>query len=339
MSAPTAVYVSNADSREISVLSLDLSTGELEPIETLTVSGSVMPLAVHPDRRTLFAALRSEPFSVACFAIDPASGRLTHLSTVPIAASVPSIATDRSGRFLLCCSFHSSLLAVYPIGPGGFVQAEATQIIPTRPRAHAIRVDSANRFAYVPCRDGDLVHIFRFDAATGLLEPAIPPAVHTRPGAGPRHFFFHPNNLFFYLLNEHDGSLNAYHRDLRTGALTEIQSVSAVPPGFSGKPSAADLHITPDGRFIYGSVRGSSTLACFQIDSASGKLTAAGHFETETEPRGFIIDPRGQFLLAAGQKSHHLTVYRIDGANGALQPLKRYPMGKAPNWIEIVPLP
>jgi 6-phosphogluconolactonase len=231
------------------------------------------------------------------------------------------------------------MIATYPIGPGGFVQAQAVQVIPTRPKAHAIRVDPANRFVYVPCLGGDLVEIFRFDAVTGQLEPAMPPAVHVKPGAGPRHFAFHPNNRFFYLLNELDGSLNAYARDARTGALAEIQSVSAVPSGFTGKPSAADLHITPNGQLIYASVRGPSVLAGFRIDAESGKLTAVGHTETETEPRGFAIDPRGRFLLAAGQKSDHLSLYRIDGESGRLASQQRLKLGKAPNWIEIVPLP
>ncbi len=339
MSAPTAVYVSNADSRDIAILHMDPETGALTPIERVAVSGTVMPLAVSPDRRFLYAALRSEPFSVASFAIDPMSGRLAHLSTVPVAASMPSIATDKTGRFLLSCSYQSSLIAVYPIGPQGFVQAQATQIIPTRPKSHAVMADPSNRFVYVPALGGDIIASFRFDQATGTLTPNQPPAIHVKPGAGPRHFVFHPNSLFLYLLNELDGSLNAYALDNRTGVLAEIQSVSAVPPGYQGKPSAADLHITPDGRFLYGSVRGPSTLAAFRVDGESGKLSPIGSFETETEPRGFAIDPRGRFLLAVGQKSDRMTVYRIDPEEGRLEPLKHYPMGKAPNWVEIVPLP
>ncbi|MBI1777618.1 MAG: lactonase family protein [Proteobacteria bacterium] len=339
ITTPVVVYVSNADSREIHVLHMDLVTGALTPFEQVAVAGTVMPLAVSPDRRFLYAALRSEPFSLASFAIDPASGRLTHLSTVPIVASMPSIATDRTGRFLLSASYQSSLVAVYPIGPGGFVQAQASQIIPTRPKAHQIATDPSNRFVYVPNLGGDIIAIFRFDQATGTLTPNQPPAIHTKPGAGPRHLVFHPNNLFLFLLNELDGSLNAYAFDRATGALAEIQSVSALPPGFAGKPSAADLHITPDGRFLYGSVRGSNTIAAFKVDGDAGRLTLIGSFATETEPRGFAIDPRGRFLLAAGQKSHAMTVYKIDPESGRLEAMKQYPMGKAPNWIEIVSLP
>jgi 6-phosphogluconolactonase len=339
MSATWIVYVSNADSRDISVLRMDPETGALAPLARVPAGGTVMPLAVSPDRRFLYAALRSDPVAVASFAIDPASGQLGHLSTVPIAASMPSISTDRSGRFLLCCSYQSSLIAIYPIGPHGFVQAQATQIVPTPPKAHQIQLDPSNRFVHVPCLGGDAILGFRFDAATGRIEPTQPPAAYTRTGAGPRHFQLHPNNRYLYLLGELDGSLSAFAFDARSGGLAEIQCVSALPAGFTGKPSAADLHITPDGRFLYGSVRGPSTLAGFRVDADSGKLTPIGSTETETEPRGFAIDPRGRFLLAAGQKSHHLSVYRIDAETGGLKPLQRYEMGQAPNWIEIVPLP
>ena len=107
----------------------------------------------------------------------------------------------------------------------------------------------------------------------------------------------------------------------------------------NGGPKAADLHVTPDGRFLYASERTSSTLAAFSVDLTSGHLTPIGSYETEQTPRGFNIDPTGRYLLAVGQDSHHLTTYGIDGASGALSKLGRYEMGKAPNWVEIHRLP
>jgi 6-phosphogluconolactonase len=112
-----------------------------------------------------------------------------------------------------------------------------------------------------------------------------------------------------------------------------------LPPGFQGKPSAADLHITPDGKFLYGSERTSSTLAAFKVDPANGTLSPVGSVPTEQQPRGFNIDASGRYLLALGQLSHGLSSYRIDGESGKLTKLKEYPMGKNPNWVEIVELP
>jgi 6-phosphogluconolactonase len=330
------VYVSNADSREIGILSLDPKSGDVTPIERVTVSGTVMPLALSPDRRFLYAALRSEPFSIASFSVDQHSGRLAHISTVPIPASMPYIATDRAGRFLLSASYQSSLIAVSPIAADGAVEPQPVTEIATQPKAHAIMTDPSNRFVYVSSLGGDIVHCYRFDAATGRLSPNDARAVHVKPGAGPRHFVFHPSGRFLYLLNELDASLIAYAFDARSGALTEIGSVSALPPGFAGTPSAADLHATPDGRFLYASERASSTIAAFRVDAASGMLSAIGNVETETVPRGFNIDAHGRFLLAVGLKSNAMTVYAIDGESGRLDARGRYPMGEGPNWVEIV---
>jgi 6-phosphogluconolactonase len=117
-----------------------------------------------------------------------------------------------------------------------------------------------------------------------------------------------------------------------------LAAASALPPGFAGKPWAADIHVSPDGRFLYASERTSSTLSGFAIDTASGRLTPIGHWPTETQPRGFAIDPGGRYLLSVGQLSNSLTAYAIDAASGALAPLNRYPIGANPNWVEIVEL-
>jgi len=157
--------------------------------------------------------------------------------------------------------------------------------------------------------------------------------------AGPRHFVFHANGKLVYVLGELDASVYVFDYDAATGQLKERQAVSALPPGFQGKPWAADLHITPDGKFLYGSERTSSTLAGFKVDPANGTLSSVGSVPTEKQPRGFSIDPSGRYLLVVGQLSHGMSSYRIDAESGKLTKLKEYPMGKNPNWIEIVDLP
>jgi 6-phosphogluconolactonase len=112
-----------------------------------------------------------------------------------------------------------------------------------------------------------------------------------------------------------------------------------VPPGFAGKPWAADIHLTPDGKFLYASERTSSTLAAFRVDANSGALVPIASYPTETQPRGFAIDPSGRTLLAVGQLSNSLTAHAIDPDSGALRALARYPVGKNPNWIEMARLP
>jgi 6-phosphogluconolactonase len=336
--AATYAYISNADSKDISVLSLDTTSGELSVVQTLPVGGQVMPLAVSPDRKYLYAALRSQPFTAASFRIDAASGKLTPIGTSPLPDSMASIATDRSGRHLFAASYPGHKMSVSPIGTDG-VAKEAAHVLPTGQNAHAVLTDPANRNLLVTTLGSDAVMQWRFDAASGQLTPNTPPTYNGRPKAGPRHLVFHPNGRHVYLLNELDASVDVLGYDSDKGTLTSLQTQSTLPAGFSGKAWAADIHITPDGRFLYTSERTSSTLAAFAIDAASGQLKLLGHVPTEKQPRGFNIDPSGRWLVAAGQLSHALTVYAIDPSSGALKALKSYPVGQNPNWVEIINLP
>ncbi len=333
----TIAYVSNADSREIVVLRL-AEDGTLSEIERVKTSGTVMPLAVSPDRRFLFAALRSEPFGAASYRIDRQTGRLSHIATAPLPGSMPYIATDQTGRYLLSASYQSAIVAVSAIDAEGRASAAALQVLNTGPNAHCIVTDPANRFAFVPCLGGDHVMQLRFDAKTGRLSPNAPAAVSTRKGAGPRHIVLHPDGRLAFLINELDATVMSFAFDPAAGTLAPLSTASALPAGFSGKPWAADIHVTPDGRFVYASERTSSTLAGFAVDDATGALRPIGHWPTETQPRGFAIDPRGRYLLSVGQLSNSLTAYAIDSDSGTLTPLKRYPMGANPNWVEIVEL-
>jgi 6-phosphogluconolactonase len=246
--------------------------------------------------------------------------------------------TDRTGRFLLSASYGGNKVTVNPIDPQGIVQP-VTQVVATEPNAHAILPDPANRFVLATSLGGDVVHQLRFDASTGTLSPSSPPVQHVKQKAGPRHFVFHPNGQLVYLLGELDGSITVFDYDATTGQLSQRQTVSALPAGFTGKPWGADIHVTPDGRFVYASERTSSTLAAFAIDAATGTLSPIGSFPTEKQPRGFNIDPSGRHLLAVGQLSNGMSSYAIDQATGALTRLAQYQVGRNPNWIEIVSLP
>ena len=336
VAAGTVVYVSNADSQEISVLALDRASGALTPIETVPVGGTVMPLALSPDKRVLYAALRSQPFRVASFAIDPASGRLKKLGEAALADSMANIDTDRSGRWLFAASYGGHKITVNAIGKDGAVGA-VEQLLPTAPNAHAIHADATNRFVMATSLGGDQVSSWRFDAERGRLTPNDPATVTLPARSGPRHFVFDAAQRFVYLVGELDAVLHVFAYE--AGGLRELQAVSALPAGFSGKPWAADLHLTPDGRWLYVSERGSSTLAAFRVDAQSGRVTPAGSTPTEKTPRGFAISPSGRHLLAVGQESHAMTAYAIDDASGALTPVAHAAIGKNPNWVEIVELP
>ena len=335
--ASTIVYVACADSHEIAVLRLDPASGVLVPVQQVPTGGSVMPLAVSPDRRRLYASIRSSPLAVLSFAIDPADGTLSPLGTCPLPASMCWIGLDRSGRWLLSASYGESLVAVSPIGDDG-VAGPARQTVGTAPNAHSIQTDPDNRFAFAACLGGDVVSAFAFDADSGALELRPEPAWRTRAGAGPRHFAFHPAGRFVYLLNELDATVDALERLDDPARFGHVQTIASMPPNVAGKPWAADIHFSPDGRFLYSSERRSSTLAAFAIDPKGGWLTFVGRSETVAEPRGFAIDPSGRWLLAAGQASHSLRVHAIDAKTGALSPHADVSVGQNPNWVETVAL-
>jgi 6-phosphogluconolactonase len=339
----TVVYVSNAGSKEVWALAMNRATGELDLIEKTPVPGNdkpsptSMPMALSPNRRFLYAALRSEPFTVASFAIDPASGKLSLLGNAPLEASMAYTVTDRTGRWLLCASYPQGKLTINPIDAEGRVEPLPSQVVADRPKAHCVLVDGTNRNVYCAVLAQDLILQLKFDPVIGMVSPNTPGSVSTKKGAGPRHMAFHPSGRFLYLLTETTATIGAYAVDPGNGTLKELQFVTTLPPEFTDQPSAADLHVTPDGKFLYGSERKTSTLTGFRIDPEKGTLSPIGRFPTETTPRGFGIDPRGKFLLSAGLASHQLTVYAIE-ADGRLTPKQQHAMGQSPNWIEFVDL-
>ncbi|MET0705553.1 MAG: lactonase family protein [Tardiphaga sp.] len=341
--AASVVYVGNADSQDITVFELKPG-GELTAIETVAVPGPAkpggsLPLAVSPEKHRLFVGLRNEPYSAVAFDIDAKTGRLKLAGSGPLADSMAYLAVDRTGRFLLGASYGGHKVTVNAIGPNGGIAA-AQQVVATEPNAHAIIVDPTNRYVLHTSLGGDVVYQQKFDAAKGTLSPNDPPTVSVKAKGGPRHLVFSPDGKFVYLLNELDAAIYVFPWDAATGTMKkETQVASALPKGFEGKPWAADIHLTPDGKYLYASERTSSTLAAFAVDPTSGALTPIGSYPTEKQPRGFAIGASGGVLLAVGQQSHSLTSYAIDRSSGKLTALKQYPTGKNPNWVEIVDLP
>jgi 6-phosphogluconolactonase len=354
--AGTFVYVSNAEDGDISTYSLR-PDGELQPGMRAKAASVVMPMTVSPDRRFLYAASRTKPYSVHAYAIDPGTGALKLLSTSPLAETVPYISLDRTGRFLLGASYAAHLVSVNAVGSDGRVASEPLQVISVGRNAHSIRADATNRFVYVPTLGTDQIFQFTFDATSGRLTSNTPAIFQMKAMTGPRHFITSRDNKFVYVLSELLGTVTTLSLDGSTGLLTEVSSASGMPADSKLGPGAprggvaapnvpprntdndiwaADIHMTPDERFLYISERTSSTLAAFSVDGATGKLTYLGSAPTEKQPRGFAIDPKGRFLVASGEKSPTISVYAIDQASGALRLLQRYPVGKGANWVEIV---
>src|SRR5215469_14318433 len=218
--AKTFVYVSNAQDGNIDAYSMDASTGALTPIGKTEAAKLVMPMAVSPDKKHLYAVIRSQPLRVLTYAIDPATGALTQKASAPLPDSMPYVSTDRTGQWLFTASYGGDKLAVSPIGASGLVEAEAIQVIPTGRNAHSILADRSNKFVYAATLGANQVLQFTFDAKTGKLTPNDPPAVSPAAGHGPRHLAFSPNDKYLYVLNELSGHVTQYAIDSGKGTLT-----------------------------------------------------------------------------------------------------------------------
>jgi 6-phosphogluconolactonase len=353
--AATFVYVSNAEDGNIGLYTLE-PDGTLQPGPRFDAGKPVMPMSVSPDKRFLYAAVRSKPFTVVTYSIDRKTGTLKQLSTAPLAESFPYIRIDKTGRYLLGASYGGNLVAVNAVAKDGKV-SEPIQVIPTARNAHAIITDNTNHYVFVPHLGTDQIFQFRLDAKTGKLTANTPPVVQMKAMTGPRHIIMSSDNKFAYLMNELVATVTTLSLDAKTGLLTEVSSASALPAdsklvpgaprGAVGAPGqaprdtsndiwASDLHVTPDGKFLYAAERTSSSIGAFSVDAATGKLTYLSSTPTEKQPRGFRIDPKGRYMVVSGEKSDTISVYEIDGARGALKLLQKYSTGKGSNWVEIV---
>jgi 6-phosphogluconolactonase len=355
VAAGTYVYVSNAEDGDIGMYTLQ-ADGTLQPGPRTKAANLVMPMSVSPDRRYLVAASRAKPFTAFTYSIDRSSGALKLVGSGPLFESYPYIAHDRGGRYLLGASYGANLVGVNPVGADGRV-GEPQQTVPTARNAHSIIVDRSNRYAFVPHLGTDQVFQFLFDEKSGRLTANTPPVLQLKAGSGPRHIIVSSDNRFLYLLNELTAVVTTLALDAKTGLLREVSSASALPPdskllpgaprgavGVAGAPPrnvdndiwASDLHLTPNGKFLYAAERTSNSIGAFSVDAGSGKLSYLGSTPTERQPRGFNIDPSGRVMVVSGEKSDTISSYSIDASSGALKLIGKYPTGKASNWVEIV---
>ena len=358
--ARTFVYVSNAQDGNIDAFVMDTTTGALTPIGKAEAAKLVMPMAVSPNKKYLYAVVRSQPTRVLTYAIDPATGALSQKASAPLPDSMPYVSTDQTGRFLFTASYGGDKLAVSPISENGLVESEAIQVIPTGRNAHSIVPDRSNKFVYAATLGANQVLQFTLDSKTGKLTPNEPAAVSPEAGHGPRHMAVSPDNKNLYVLNELSGHVTQYAIDAGKGTLTLVDSISSVPaeaglvwgaqapvgaaPATASaapkddKPKvwAADIQITPNGKFLYSTERTTNKIALFTVAPETGKLAYVANFATEAQPRGIRIDSTGQYLIASGEKSDRLSVYKIDQGTGRLGEPSRYPAGNGANWVEIV---
>ncbi|WP_426451055.1 lactonase family protein [Paenibacillus sp. S-38] len=269
----------------------------------------------------------------AAYRIDPLTGEASFLGRQDVHGAAPChLALAPGEQTLVTANYSSGNVSVFGIGPGG----ELLELAEThRHTGSSVRADRQGEphphcvviregFVYVPDLGKDRIVTYRLaaDAKEGLLIPHGEAAVHA--GAGPRHLVFHETLPYAYAANELDSTVAVFAAAPAEGELVEREAVSTLPEGYSGESHVADIHIHPNGRYLYVSNRGHDSIAVFEIDQGTGALRAVQHQSTlGSFPRSFAVTPDGRFLLAANQNSGSVVVLRISEEDGSLSPAGR----------------
>jgi 6-phosphogluconolactonase len=316
----------------------DARNGRITPHKIIGGVEEPSFLAIDRRRRFLYAVNETLDYqgkksgAVSAFAIDQRTGSLSFLNKQPSMGAAPChVSLSNDGRFALIANYFGGNVAVLPIEKGGSLgpsvevrqhEGKGPNARQEAPHAHSVLLDDKNRFAFVNDLGTDKVVIYEFDRSTGKLSPnASQPFYKARPGAGPRHFKIHTNGRFAFIVNELDMTVTSLNFDAKLGKLSEVQTLSTLPTGYAGPNSCADIHVSPDGNFLYASNRGHDSIVSYSIDPKSGSLQLIEHVSTGGKtPRNFAIDPTGSYLLAANQRSDSIVVFGIDRRTGKLGP-------------------
>ena len=325
------------ESEGIYTFEFDRKSGKLTSVNQPAKTSNPSFVAVHPSGDFLYAVNEDAEFNgekgggITSFSIDPETGALTEINSQCTHGEHPCHLTiDQTGRTVGVANYTGGSIAAYRIGRDGalspastFVQHQGKSVHPRQeaPHGHSIDVDPANRFMAVSDLGIDQVLIYKMNARKGQLTAHS--TVKSEPGAGPRHFSFHPTGKFGFGINELNMTANAYRYDARTGRLELLQTVSTLPPGEKQQEgqSTAEMYVHPNGKFLYGSNRGHNTIVVYGIDQKTGKLSYVENESTGgSTPRSFGVVPTGDYLLALNQASNTIVVFKIDPGTGALEP-------------------
>ena len=338
------VYLSAGGS--VTVYEVDLDTGKLSEIQTNPGAGLT---AISSDQKLLYRVGGKE---VESYRIQK-NGMLRSLGKSPTEARAGYLGLDATNRYLAGSNYGGGSVAMWSIGEDGVAIGEPVAELSLEKAAHSSLFSPGNSFLLVPATTPNRVFQIAFDEEKGTLAPAENPFVSGPTGEDtaqqPRHIVFHPNGKIAYTSQERESpGVAVWSWDEKKGELTLIQNLISFPDGFEGTITTADLHLTPDAKFLYLSNRdltdrkaltGSSSLVGYRVNPEDFTLTEIGHTPCPQIPRGFAIDRAGEYLYTAGQVAAKLEVFRIDPETGSLTSIQMLDTGKGPNWVQCVTKP
>ena len=319
------------DSKGIYKALFDPATGKLSDAELVAETESPSFLAISPDRKYLYAVNEVGNYggsknagSVTAFAIEPKTGKLKQLNVQSSGGAHPChVSMDRTGKVVLVANYSGGNCASYPVLADGKLGDMATlmqhkAVEKGRTHAHSINIDPSNKFAVCADLGLDQLLVYKVDLATGKMTAHEPPFGAVAPGAGPRHFAFHPTKPLAFVINETKCTLNSLKWDAAKGTFTVLDTANTLPRDVGKGDSTAEVVIHPNGKWIYGSNRGHDSIVAFESND-EGKLKLIGHQGAGIKtPRNFCIDPTGQWLLVGNQSGGNVSVFKIDATTGAL---------------------
>lgn len=323
-------------------LEYDKASGKVSKLRTVADVVNPSYVKLSPNGNFLFAVSELGPADgdtgyVYSFRIKE-DGSLEQVSKLPTGALAPAhIEVDNSGKFLFVSNYLGGVVMMYRVNEDG--DLEKLQQIdlenPDQSHAHSANISPNNKMLYITDLGNDKIWIYKLDPEKGKLEKAAPPFVELEKGAGPRHFTISKDGEFAYSINELNNSLSVF-KVRANGGLHTIQNISSLPADFSGKSSAADIHIHPSGKYLYASNRGHNSIVSFRINDNSGKLKLMNFTSTEGKtPRGFVLSPDGKSLYVANQDSGNISVFEI-GPEGGLSLRSEPEKVPTPVRIELV---
>lgn len=323
----------------IYMIELDAETGMITNSCEVIEADNPSYLCVSPCKNYLYAVNELKNFdgkpqgSVSAYKINE-KGSLKFINKMPTGGTDPChVAVNKENTHVFVSNFMSGSVCIYPINRDGslgetscFIQHEGSsvdKIRQTSPHAHSLTFDANNKRAFVPDLGIDKLMIYKTDFTNGKLIPEETPWFKTKPGSGPRHCDFYGN--YCYLINEIACSISVLLYDSENGTFKEVQEITTLYGSFDGENICADIHITPDGRFLYASNRGHNSIVAYSIDKQTGMLSFVESIPCGGEtPRNFSIDPTGKFVLVCNQDTDNICVFSIDNDTGKLTKVSDY---------------
>ncbi|MDB5200502.1 MAG: lactonase family protein [Chitinophagaceae bacterium] len=321
-------------SKGIYVYTFDASTGKAQWVSNTADVVNPSYLAIAPGGSFLYACtetITANAGGVSAFRFDRVKGNLTFINKQSSGGDNPAyVSVHKSGKWVIPGNYSGGSLSAFPVNADGSLQPYSQLVQHTgkginkqrqeKAHVHSTVFSPDENYLFAPDLGMDKVMVYKFNAsAQQPLQPASPPFVSTEPGSGPRHFIFHPNKKWAYLIEEMAGKVIAYN--YKNGLLDAIQQIVTHADTAKGDFGSADIHISPDGNFLYTSNRGNeNNIAIFSINRTTGLLSLAGFQSTMgIQPRNFTIDPSGKYLLVANQKTGNIVIFKRDIKTGLLQ--------------------